>query len=60
MDTTPEERAVTLEEAEALFIEEMPLAPIFHFNNAYLVQKSVKNFAISPIGVIYFTHLEKQ
>ncbi len=49
-----EERLALLEKAEALFIDQMPIAPLFHWNYAFLVQPHVKGFCISPLGNIYF------
>lgn len=41
-------RFQVLEKAERLFIEEMPIAPLFHSNASYLVQPYVKNFYLAP------------
>lgn len=54
LDKTPEQRLETLEKAEALFMDEMPLAPLFHWNYAFLTKSYVKNFYIQPIGDIAF------
>lgn len=47
---TEEERYALLEKAERLFIDEMPLAPVFHWNAAYLAKPYVKTFGTAPIG----------
>lgn len=38
-----------LDQAEALFLEEMPLAPIFHWNAAYITQPYVRTLGKAPI-----------
>jgi oligopeptide transport system substrate-binding protein len=43
-----------LEQAEELLMDEMPFAPIFHWNYALLVQPHVKGFAVSPLGYLCF------
>ncbi len=47
-----EERFVLLEQAEKLLMDEMPIAPLFYWNNAFLVQPHVQGFAISPLGYL--------
>lgn len=42
-----------LEEAERILIDDMPFAPIFHWNIAFLIQPYVKGFAMSPLGTLY-------
>lgn len=52
-----EDRMQTLEEAEQLFIDDMPVSPIFHSNYAFLLKPRVKGFSLTPIGNIYYTKL---
>ncbi len=47
--TTEEERFAILEKAEALFLDEMPLAPIFHWNSAHIAKPHVKTLGLSPV-----------
>ncbi len=47
-----EERLLLLEQAEKLLMDEMPIAPLFYWNNAFLVQSHVQGFAISPLGYL--------
>ena len=54
---SPQIRGQFLEEAETLLLEQMPIAPIFHWTFPYLIQPYVKNFAISPIGIVYFDRI---
>jgi oligopeptide transport system substrate-binding protein len=53
-DATTEERNATLEKAEALFIENMPVAPLFHWNSVFISKPYVKNFDMAPVGNGYF------
>ena len=47
-------RSALLEQAEAIFIEEMPVAPIFHWNAAYITKPWVKFYGSAPIGNGFF------
>jgi oligopeptide transport system substrate-binding protein len=51
---TGQARAETLEKAEKLFLNEMPVAPIYHWNLAFLAKPHLKNVVISPIGGVCF------
>ena len=46
-----------VKEAEQLLIDEMPLTCLFHENYAFLIHPHVKNFAVSPLGHIYFDRI---
>lgn len=48
------ERFELLDQAEAIFIDEMPIAPIFHWNSAYIAKPYVKSIGIAPIGNGFF------
>jgi oligopeptide transport system substrate-binding protein len=54
--SSAEERMEFLEKAEDLLMDEMPFAPLFHWNNALLVQSYIKGLSISPLG---FLHLNR-
>jgi len=49
-------REVLLDEAEEIFIEEMPIAPIFHGSSIRMIQPYIKGIYTSSIGSV---HLEK-
>ncbi len=48
------ERQDILEEAEKIFIEEMPIAPIFHWNSAFIAKPYLKNVDFAPLGNCFF------
>lgn len=47
-------RFALLEKAERLFIDEMPIAPIYHWNAAYITKNNIKSFGSAPIGNGFF------
>ncbi|CCB88947.1 peptide ABC transporter substrate-binding protein [Simkania negevensis] len=49
----PKERIAFLRQAEQILINEMPIAPIYHWNQVYLCQPRLKGMYISPIGSIH-------
>ncbi len=51
---TDEERFELLERAEAILINEMPVAPIYHWNSAYICKPHIKSFGLAPIGNGFF------
>ena len=57
-----EKRIELMEKAEKIFISEMPIATIFHWNYAYLQKDYLKGFYISPIGSLHFrkAYISKQ
>lgn len=50
-------RAEVLEQAEEIFLNEMPICPIYHWDMAYVVQPHLDNVGITPIGDIVFEKL---
>lgn len=50
--TVQKERFELLEQAEKLLMDEMPFAPLFYWNNAFLVQPHVRGFAVTPQGYL--------
>ncbi len=57
-----EKRQELSRKAEALLLNEMPIAPIYYHQYTYLQKTHVKNLSISPIGIIQFDRvfLEKR
>lgn len=53
VETDPMLRKSLLNEAEKLFLEELPMAPVYHWKNAILKHPHVKNLHISPMGSVY-------
>ena len=51
--SSPSERTKHLEKAEKILMDEMPLAPIYHWKEVYLQQPYVKGVYISPIGSMH-------
>lgn len=47
---TEKDRADILQRAESIFLDEMPLAPIFHWNSAFIIQNYIKNYDLMTIG----------
>jgi len=47
----------SIQQAENLLMEDLPFAPICHWNFAFLIQPHIKGFAVSPVGHIYFDRL---
>jgi len=47
------ERVQHLEKAEEILMDEMPIAPIYHWKEAFLQQPYVSGIYISPIGSIH-------
>ncbi len=48
-----------LAKAEKLFLDDMPVIPLFHFSRPYLSSPALKGFDVTPIGDIFFTHATK-
>lgn len=50
----PEERYFLLDEAEEVFLNDMPIAPIYHWHSAYISKPYIKSFGKAPIGNGFF------
>ncbi len=51
-------RQILLDQAEALFLEEMPVIPICHWNLSFLKKDHLINIEFSPLGGIFFERLK--
>ncbi len=47
-----DKRLAILEQAERLLMDEMPIAPLFHWNFPLLIQPRVTGFSLDPLGSI--------
>ncbi len=56
-ESDPDKRLEILEAAEAILMEEAPLAPLFHWNFSLLVQPYVKGFTMDPLGTVHFEQI---
>ena len=55
---TGDKRLATLEQAEEIFLDEMPIAPIYHWEFSYMVQPYLNDVGLSPIGDVYFHDID--
>jgi oligopeptide transport system substrate-binding protein len=58
LEINRERRLTLFHEAEKILAEEMPLAPLFHWNHSFLIQPSVRDFTMNPLGQIYFDRIK--
>lgn len=52
-----DKRIQLLEKAEQLFLEELPVAPLYHWNFCYLNRPYLEEIHFSPVGGIFFERL---
>lgn len=55
---SPDDRQKALENAETILMDQMPFAPIFHFNQIYLKKNFLTGVDITPIGNFDFRHTD--
>lgn len=53
-EASPEERNKLLSKAEALLMEELPVAPLYHGSFNYLISPRLKNVGLSESGLMNF------
>ncbi|MDW0118327.1 peptide ABC transporter substrate-binding protein [Sporosarcina thermotolerans] len=47
-------REKILRDAEAIFMEELPLSPIYYYTNVWTNNDKVRNIEVSPLGVVQY------
>ncbi|MEK4497041.1 peptide ABC transporter substrate-binding protein [Ureibacillus sp. FSL W8-0352] len=57
-ETDEEKRLAMLKQAEALIIDEMPVAPIYYYTNLYVAKDHVKNMKPDNLGYIYLKYVD--
>ena len=50
----PDKRREILREAEEIYMDYMPIAPVYFYTNLYAHKDNVKNITVSPIGNIQY------
>ncbi|TWK72859.1 Oligopeptide-binding protein OppA [Bacillus paralicheniformis] len=53
-ETNEEKRIELMKEAEAIIMDELPIAPIYFYTMPYMHDKSLKDFVLTGTGEIYF------
>lgn len=56
----PEKRQDLLHQAESLLVEEMPIAPLYHYAFDYAKKESVKDVVLSPLGIADFKYAKNE
>lgn len=56
-DETPEKRAKTIAQAEALIMEEMPLTPIYHWTTSFLIHDRLAYKEFLPNGAFDYARI---
>ncbi|MCF7806394.1 MAG: hypothetical protein K9M13_01855, partial [Simkaniaceae bacterium] len=52
------ERMKLYQQAEDIFMEDLPISPLYHFNVVFLINPQIKNFYISPIGSVHIDFID--
>lgn len=53
-ETDPEARRQIMRDAEAIFMEALPVAPVYFYTNVWVNKDYVKNIEVSPLGGIQY------
>lgn len=54
VETDVDARDDMLRQAEAIFMDELPLAPIYFYTNVWTHKEHVKNIEVSPLGLVQY------
>ena len=54
VETDAAARDEMLRKAEAIFMEELPLSPIYFYTNVWTNKEYVKNVEVSPLGLVQY------
>ncbi len=54
VETDVAARDALLRKAEALFMEELPLSPVYFYTNVWTNKEHVKNVEVSPLGLVQY------
>ena len=53
-ESDPDKRYEIMRQAEEIFMEEMPVAPIFFYSNVWVQQENVHDIEVSPLGSVQY------
>ncbi|MHA6260490.1 ABC transporter substrate-binding protein [Sporosarcina sp. CAU 1771] len=53
-ETDPAAREQLLRDAEAIFMEALPIAPVYNYTNVWTNKEYVKNIEVSPLGLVQY------
>lgn len=51
---SPEERTEIMQKAEKIFMDDMPVAPIYFYSNVWVQQDNVHDIEVSPLGFVQY------
>lgn len=54
VETDPVAREAMLRKAEDIFMEELPLSPVYFYTNVWTNKEYVKNVEVSPLGLVQY------
>ncbi|WP_318614790.1 peptide ABC transporter substrate-binding protein [Sporosarcina sp. YIM B06819] len=54
VETDPAAREELLRKAEAIFMEDLPISPVYYYTNVWANKEYVKNVEVSPLGLVQY------
>ncbi|MCX2824263.1 peptide ABC transporter substrate-binding protein, partial [Bacillus sp. H1F1] len=54
LETDPDKRIEELKKAEKIFIDAMPVAPVYFYTDPWVQDKNLKNVILTGTGEVYF------